>query len=46
MSKVNGDKARQNLHDRKRARMRERMRRLLKPGPAGPARHSQSKKTT
>ena len=36
MSKINGDKARQNLHDWKRARMRERVRRLLKPGPAGP----------
>ena len=45
MSKINGDKARQNRHDRKRALRREQIRRLLKPGPAGPTRHSRAKKT-
>jgi hypothetical protein len=33
MSKINGDKARQNRHDRKRAQMRARVRLLLKGAP-------------
>ena len=37
MSKINGDKARQHLRDRKRTKMRERMRALKTARPAAKA---------
>lgn len=44
MSKINGDKARQNLRDRKSAKMRERMAGLAAAAARVRDRHAQEKK--